>query len=85
MYRSDVVISEDENDAVLANIIYDIKNPQDETPKSVEDFKNLPLVSQSQIETAKQCYLKMPHGIHHWNAAVIEKRRFELILPVSVS
>uniref|UniRef100_A0AC34GY35 ELYS-like domain-containing protein n=1 Tax=Panagrolaimus sp. ES5 TaxID=591445 RepID=A0AC34GY35_9BILA len=82
MYKSDELISKASTDNILNQVMNDMKNPQKEVPKSLNDFYNLPLMNQNQIDTAKVYFLKLKHGVHYWNKSVLEKRRYELILPV---
>uniref|UniRef100_A0A7E4VR76 ELYS-bb domain-containing protein n=1 Tax=Panagrellus redivivus TaxID=6233 RepID=A0A7E4VR76_PANRE len=55
----------------------------DEAPPmtTAEDFATLPLTSNQLVEEAREKFLSLPDGLHHWNINVIKKRRYELIVP----
>uniref|UniRef100_A0A914YT43 ELYS beta-propeller domain-containing protein n=1 Tax=Panagrolaimus superbus TaxID=310955 RepID=A0A914YT43_9BILA len=80
MHKSDEMIAKAGTDNILDQVVNDMENPQKEIPKNLNDYCNLPLMNQNQIDIAKEYFLKLKHGVHFWNNSVLEKRRYELIL-----
>jgi hypothetical protein len=76
MHKSDEMISNAKStDAGLEQVVKDMRNPQDEIPKNLNDYYNLPLMNQNQIDTAKGYFSKLDFGVHYWNKSVLDKRR----------
>lgn len=84
MYKADVQLCRNDEDLVLDQVVLDMKSLQDSVPHTLQDFTHLPLITKAQIDTAKAHFVQLPYGIHLWNKSVIDKRRYELIEPVSV-
>uniref|UniRef100_A0AC35GXD0 Uncharacterized protein n=1 Tax=Panagrolaimus sp. PS1159 TaxID=55785 RepID=A0AC35GXD0_9BILA len=80
MHKSDETISNVKStDVGLEQVKKDMRNPQNENPKKLDDYYNLPLMNQNQIDAAKEYFSKLDFGVHYWNKFVLDKRRYELI------
>ena len=77
MYHNDLKVCRDIS-STQEPMITD-EAPVVESQSEKINLDDLPLMNRADVESAKAKYLNIPNGLHLWNLAVIEKKRFDLI------
>ena len=77
MYHNDLKACR--NITAIEEPIITSQAPAVEQQSETIKLEDLPLMNRADIEAAKAKYLNIPNGLHLWNLAVIEKKRFDLV------